>query len=194
MWTLFCRWWLFFFLLGLFPFTSLANDTFMELKLGGWSKHFERQEAHLPSFNEVHQGIGLEYNSNDGLRENQYWFVGASYLKDSYRMDAYGIAAGWKRRWAYRDVFIDMGVFTGVQSRSQAISKQAKDRSYYFSDIDRVLIPVVGTQLSLGYQGVTLNLALIPVVYLVDDHPKLQRPLLFLQFGIHLSFLEQMMD
>lgn len=69
------------FIIYFFSSSCLAS-TFIEIKFGGWSHHFKTKDE----FNEVHEGIGLEFYSLDG-NNNQ---VGVGYwrMKDSLNVSS----------------------------------------------------------------------------------------------------------
>lgn len=175
---------------GLCLFSTMVNGNEINVLLGGWSKHFESQENHLPQYNESHQGFGVEYHQE--YRPNRYWVFGVNYLKDSYRMHAFGLAGGWQYRWQWKDIFFNSGWFLGIQSRSEAIYWHYPDGQKEFNQINRVVRPLGGFRFGMGYKNVSSNLSLLPTFKQNNEDWQLTAPVLYWQFALHFPAAQSM--
>ncbi len=165
--------------------TNSINANEINVLLGGWSQHLEQQATHLPKYNEKHNGFGLEYHQE--YKQNRYWLVGINYLKDSYQKNAFGLALGWQYRWQWEDFFFNSGWFIGAQSRSQTVTyfyPETNNRA--FSHIKRTWLPMGGLRLGIGYTHFSSTLSVLPTIANTNQKWKLNDPVLYWQFAIHL--------
>jgi len=101
----------------LLPFSSFAEDS-VYVYLGGFSKHFEDRTAGK-EHNEVHNNVGLEYESewHNRFSDKIYWGVTGQYMVNSLDNDSAIAGATLKKRWEVaEDVTVGIGGLAGVQN------------------------------------------------------------------------------
>lgn len=152
------------------------------IRFGGWSHHMtEMNDAlkkDLGQYNETQNGIGFEVgdlNLDTGLVKT----FGFNYLKDSYDKDAYTVGGTLRKRFfATNELWMDIGAFYGIQSRSYS-----KTHNHRLVDIKRITLPVAAPMLSVGVYGFSGNLLVYPHLERVNGEIQIKKPVLFFQLA-----------
>ena len=147
-------------LIILFAASEAKAEDNLNLYLGGFTKHFS-ERGNGKDYNDVHNNIGLEYESSIGrtaignFGKNNFWGVGAQYLKNSVDNDSTLITVNFEHRWDITHNWkISAGTMIGIQN-----GYPNSDRS------KNEFVPVAYPTAEITYKRVGLYGTCVPKVY-----------------------------
>lgn len=152
------------------------------IRFGGWSHHMTEMnpvlKKSLGGYNETQNGIGFEVGDIN-LESGVVSTYGFNYVKDSYNQDAYTVGGTIRKRFfSTNDIWLDLGAFYGIQSRSYT-----KTTNYRLESIKRITLPVAAPMISVGAHGLSGNLLVYPHLERIAGEIQVKKPVLFFQLA-----------